>query len=61
MNGPLGITLRTISPKAYRLLRDQKIIPLPCETVLKESYAHFQLGEGTVLRIVLFHSMFTSA
>ena len=43
-----AITLRTISRKAYNLLRKKKILPLPCETVLKEAFAHFQLKEGTV-------------
>ena len=42
----LGIILRTISRKIYKLLRDKKIIPLPCETVLNEAYAEFQLEEG---------------
>ena len=41
-----GITLRTISRKAYNFLRMKKIYPLPAESTLKEQYADFQLTEG---------------
>ena len=47
----LGIILRTISRKIYNLLRTKKIIPLPCETVLNEAYAHFQLEEGFLVDV----------
>ena len=41
-----GITLRTISRKAYNFLRLKKIYPLPAESTLKAQYADFQLTEG---------------
>ena len=44
-----GITLRTISRKAYNFLRMKKIYPLPAESTLKEQYADFQLTEGKFL------------
>ena len=53
----LGITLRALSRKAYTLLRKQKILPLPSETVLSDSFAHFQLDEGTVLQSIRFYSL----
>ena len=41
-----GITLRTISRKAYNFLRSKKVYPLPSETTLKEKYQDFQIREG---------------
>ena len=41
-----GITLRTISRKAYNFLRSKNIYPLPGETTLREKYADFQVKEG---------------
>ena len=48
-----AITLRTISKKAYNLIRDRKVYPLPCESTLKRSYADFQTDEGRAHSIIL--------
>ena len=42
----LALMLWTISKKAYRYLRSKKILPLPCETVLRERYKHFKCPPG---------------
>ena len=47
-----GITLRTISRKAYNFLREKDVYPLPCESTLRKKYADFQLQEGKL------HSIF---
>ena len=41
-----AITLRTISKKAYMLLRARKIYPLPGISTLQQAYADFQCNEG---------------
>ena len=41
-----GITLRTISRKAYNFLRSRNVYPLPGESTLREKYADFQVKEG---------------
>ena len=48
-----GITLRTISRKAYNFLREKNVYPLPCESTLRKKYADFQLTEGKLYSIFL--------
>ena len=47
-----AISLRSLSPKAYRYLREIKKIPLPCETTLQNWCATFNILPG-VLKDVL--------
>ena len=41
-----AITLRTISKKAYELLRKKNVYPLPGLSTLRAKYADFQVTEG---------------
>lgn len=47
-----AINLRSLSPKAYRYLRDVKKIPLPCGTILQNWCATFNIPPG-ILKDVL--------
>ena len=42
----MAIMLWTISKKAYSYLRNKKILPLPCESVIRDRYRHFKTPPG---------------
>ena len=51
----LALTLRTISRKAYRWLRNKKILPLPGESTLRQYMSDFQVPPGTVKHFLDFY------
>jgi hypothetical protein len=42
----LAVTLCSLSPKSYRFLRKQKIVPLPGESTIKEFFRNFRVPQG---------------
>ena len=54
-----ALTLRLLSRKAYKFLRNSKCIPLPGFSTLKEYFKDFQIGEGVfenVMEVLKIHS-----
>ena len=41
-----GLTIRLLSPRAYRLLRDNHVLPLPGKSTLSDHFRSFQIAEG---------------
>ncbi len=51
----LGLTLRALSRKAYQLLRNKRLLPLPSLSILRKRIKHFQCTPGIqndILRVI---------